>query len=267
MNSAGRAAELQRFKAYLAGKVADGKISLGTMEVYADAVQRWLFYVNGGEPTAEAAQSYIDALAGSLSASTVSLRAHAIVKWFKSRGVSIELECPTIRYPSPKYLKVDKIKKLLESCNTLLETVLITVLFDTAVRISELLNLRVDGIDWEEGFISVVRKGGRCEEVNISPKAMSVLKEWLSKRQSRSEKVFDGISYDDAWRIMKKVGKRAGIEVSPHMFRHSRAIQMLMSGRSLHDVQNHLGHANIATTANIYGRFKAVDMKGRIPTW
>ncbi|KKK84212.1 hypothetical protein LCGC14_2785600, partial [marine sediment metagenome] len=151
--------------------------------------------------------------------------------------------------------------------NTVLEETLIIVLFDTAVRISELLGTELSDINWTDKFISVIRKGGRREEVNISDKALEALSNWLDVRESDSKMVFMDLSYYNAWSILRAVGKRAGIKVHPHIFRHSRAIHMLMNGAELHTVKEHLGHANIATTINIYGRFKAVHLKELVPAW
>jgi integrase len=254
--------ELRRFREYLEPKARPGTIS-----VYVDALARWLSVLDGDTPTVETAQRYVNSLARILSPSTVNLRAHAIIKYFKSKGIRIELDCPTVRYPEPKYKSMQEIRRLIRACRTPLEETLITVLFDSAVRISELLNLEVADINWDYGLISVVRKGGRREEVNVSPRAMAVLHKWLDSREMRSSRVFGDLDYGEAWRITKRVGRRVRMDLSPHMLRHSRAIQMLMSGNTLGDVQNHLGHVNIATTANIYGRFKAMDLKGRIPAW
>lgn len=254
--------ELTKFGDYLRDRV-----SPTTRRVYLYAISRWYGFLDGHAPTQQSAQQYIDLLAKTRSPSTANLRAHAIIRLFKWKGTPITLDCPTIRMGEPKYLSMHQVEKLLAACTNLLESTLITVLFDTAVRISELLNLEVDDIDFEHGFILVTRKGGRKEEVNISGKALTTLSEWLNSRTSNQKRVFMGLSYNDAWLIIRSVGKRVKIDMHPHMLRHSRAIQMLLSGATLHDVQMHLGHRSITTTANVYGRFKAVDLKERIPSW
>ncbi len=255
--------DLLRFEEYLAGRV-----SPNTVIVYMYALRQWSRTLNGTKPSQKSAQAYIDRLTrANKSASTISLRAHAIMRWFRWKGIQVRLDCPTIRIGEPDYLVIEQIEALLARCNNVLEETLIVVLFDTAVRINELLNLELDGINWVGKFISVVRKGGRREEVNVSDKALEALSLWLSVRQSSSKRVFMDLLYWDAWSILKNVGKRAGIPLRPHLLRHSRAIFMLMNEATLHDVQMHLGHKSITTTANIYGRFKAVHLKKRIPVW
>jgi len=254
--------ELARFRSYLHDRVQPG-----TRDLYIYALDKW-FKQLAEEPTKELAQSYVDSLAhAGKSPSTVSTRAHAIMRWFRWKGDPMRLDCPTIRVGEPKYLTMDKIEKVIGLCVTVLEKVLVVVLFDTAIRISELLNLELDDIDRERGLISVIRKGGTREEVNISERALEVLDEWISVRRSKSKNVFMGISYWNAWDIIKALGKRVKVPLHPHIFRHSRAVQMLLNGATLHDVQLHLGHRSITTTANIYGRFRAMELKGRVPKW
>lgn len=257
--------EISRFGAYLTERV-----SPGTVGVYLHSLRLWFESLDGVKPSKEAAQSYLDRLTASgISPSTVNLRAHAIIRWFKWKERPITLDCPTIRYKDPEYLMIEEIEKLIEGSSTMFEEVLVVVLFDTAVRINELLGLGVDDIDWANGFISVVSKGGqgRKEQVNISEKGLKALENWLEARTEDSKRVFMDIDYNYAWRTIKKLGKRVGLEVHPHTFRHSRAIHMIMNGSELHTVKEHLRHRNIATTINIYGRFKAVHLKKLVPTW
>jgi len=255
--------ELEQFREYLSGRVQPG-----TVNVYINALQMWFAVGNGNTPTPESAQAYVDSLeAAGKSPSTVSTRAHAIMRYFRWKGQNIRLDCPTIRVGEPEYLSIDQLMTVIDKSSSILEKTLVVVLFDTAVRISELLNLRGSDIDRIHNLIGVTRKGGRLEMVNISDKALSQLDVWLGARRFTSKMVFEGFSYYDAWRLIKKLGVKTGIKMHPHIFRHSRAIQMLLSGATLHDVQMHLGHRSITTTANIYGRFKAIDVKKRIPAW
>jgi len=254
--------DLVKFGEYLGDYVAPT-----TLHVYTYALSKWFDTLNGGKPTKELAQHYVDVLSKTRSPSTTNLRAHAIMRYFKWKGTPISLDCPTIRMSEPNYLTMDQLGKVLASCNTILEKTLITVLFDTGVRISELLNLRLSDIDQDYKLITVVRKGGRKEDVNISDKGLAVLGEWLDARKSRSEAVFMDLSYHEAWMVIRNVGKKAKIPLHPHLLRHSRAVQMLKAGAPPYIVQGHLGHASITTTMNIYGKFRAIDIKENIPLW
>lgn len=259
----GNITDLAKFEGYIIDRA-----SPNTVRVYMYALRQWFRLLNGVKPSQSSAQSYIDALTkAGKSASTVTMRAHAIMRFFKWKGSPVILDCPTIRLGEINYLVIEQIEDLLAVCNTVLEEALITVLFDTAVRINELLNLELIDIDWSGKFISVVRKGGRREEVNISDKALMVLEKWLDVRESESKRVFMDITYYDAWTTTKNIGKRMGIKMHPHLLRHSRAIHMLRNGADIRTVKDHLGHKNIATTINIYGRFMAVHLKELVPAW
>jgi len=90
--------ELNAFKDYL-----DSRVQPGTASVYIYALRRWVDSLNGMPLSSKAAQHYIDSLARSgKSPSTVALRAHAIMRFFKWKGETIRLDCPTIRIAAPK---------------------------------------------------------------------------------------------------------------------------------------------------------------------
>lgn len=246
-----------------------GRVSNSTLQMYVYALKQFFASVNGDALTPELAQAYIDLLTKlGKSPSTVGLRAHAIMSFFRWRKTEVHLDCPSIKVNKPEYLKPPEIDRVIKACHTQLEKTIVVMLYDSAVRISELLNLTTDNIDWDNKTISVVRKGGRETEVNVSDKALKELKNWIDIRHSTSKRVFLDLDYYTVWGIVKDIGKRVGImNVHPHIFRHSRAISMLKSGAKPHIVQQHLGHRSIATTLDIYGAFLAADLRGEIPEW
>jgi len=254
--------ELREFGSYLGQHVQPG-----TANIYLYALRKWFDSLNGTAPTPKAAQNHIDLLAKPRAANTVAVRAHAIMRWFRWRKKEIHLDCPTIRLGEVKYLTMKEFDKVLGACRNSLEEALVVVLFDTAVRISELLNIELGDINREAMTISVIRKGGRRHEVNISEKGLAALDRWITERNSVSKRVFMDIDYWTAWDTIKRVGRRARIKVTPHVFRHTRAVFMLMKGADIHTVQQPLGHTNIATTINVYGRFRAAELRERIPSW
>jgi len=256
--------ELNQFTEYMTGRVSDS-----TLRVYTHALKQFFTRVNGNVLTPELAQTYVDSLTKlGKSPSTVGLRAHAIMSFFRWKKTEIHLDCPTIKVRKPEYLKPFEIERTIEACRTQLEKTIVVMLYDTAVRISELLNLTTDDIDWNAKTITVVRKGGRITEVNVSTKALKELRNWLNVRQSASKRVFLDLDYFTVWGIIKNIGKRAGFpNVHPHVFRHSRAISMLKSNAKPYVVQQHLGHRSIATTLDIYSMFLATDLREEIPEW
>jgi len=154
--------ELTQFRSYL-----EDHVSSGTVRVYIDALRHWFASLDGTNPSPKAAQTYVDTMAKGKSASTVSLRAHAIMRWFRWKGIQVRLDCPTIRMGEIEYLTLPEIAKVLAASTTVLERTLVTVLFDTAVRISELLNLGLDDVNWDLGHFGSEkrRKDGRGEHI------------------------------------------------------------------------------------------------------
>ena len=256
-------ASTEDFKEYLAKRSRPN-----TVQTYMAAFEEYLTFLDGDTPTRENAQEFVDDLmARGLAPNTVCVKANAVRRWFKWQGNPIALDTPSVNVPEPKYITTDELGRLLAKCDNALEKALIVGLFDTACRISELLNLKTDDIDWGNGLIKVTRKGGKEAWVNASDKCLIAFKDWLDARQSKSKNVFMDIDYQRARLVIQGVGNRAGIELHPHMFRHSRAVQMLLAGTEPHIVQQHLGHTSIRTTLDIYGRLMPVHLKKEIPEW
>ena len=255
---------LQQYADHMKGKISDS--SLG---IYIFGLRKYLASADGNVLSPDFAQRYVDSLEKlGKSPSTISVRAHAIMSYLRWNKVIVRLDSPTILVKKPEYLKLPEIERAIVFCRTQLERTLVIVLFDTAVRISELLGLRLSDIDWENKIITVIRKGHRVTEVNVSDKAMVELKKWLGIRRGESDRVFLDISYYDAWTIIKNIGKRAGISnMHPHIFRHSRAIQMLRAGVPINIVSQHLGHKSIKTTIDIYGNFTTPDVREQLAPW
>jgi len=242
------------------------RASRNTVSLYVNIVKAYLKWVEIECKQINDAQAYLDWLEEKgKSASTISTRAYAIQKYFKWKGITASTNCPTIKMGEPKYISKDKVSKMIESCSGV-DRVLILVLFDSGVRISELLNLKVSDINLASMTMDVTRKGGRRDTVNIGEESIKGLM-LLSEGKDSDDEIFSGMDYQYALKIVRKAGKQVGADVTPHTLRHSRAIQMLNDGAELWVVQQHLGHTSIATTANIYGRFKAKDLKNKIPKW
>lgn len=256
--------DLDQFAVYMSSRV-----SPATLRIYLAALKQFSAGMDGHVLTPELAQDYLDSLTKSgKSPSTVGLRAHAIMGYFKYKKMDVHLDCPSVKVKKPEYLKPPEVGKVIRACRTQLERTVVVMLYDTAVRISELLSLITDNIDWQAKTINVVRKGGRETEVNVSDKALKELRKWLSARRSTSKRVFLDLDYYTIWGVIKKIGERAGFSnIHPHIFRHSRAINMLKSGAKPYVVQQHLAHASITTTMNIYGMFMASDLREDIPEW
>lgn len=176
------------------------------------------------------------------------------------------LQTPKLGKHLPEVLSVEEIDKIIQAIDmekkegqrnrAILET-----LYSCGLRVSELCNLKISDLYFEEGFIKVEGKGNKQRLIPISERAMKEIKYWLSDRaQGRIKPGFEdyvflarwgnGISRIMVFHLIKELAERAEIKksISPHTFRHSFATHLLEGGANLRIIQCMLGHENIGTT-------------------
>ncbi len=155
---------------------------------------------------------------------------------------------------------------------------ILEVLYATGMRVSELVDLTLDRINSDVGYVRVFGKGSKERIIPIGAMALSALDDYLRELRpqlvsmrshdyvflSRTGRPMDRSS---VWRVVRKHAKFAGIRkgVSPHTLRHCFATHLLQGGADLRVVQELLGHADVATT-QIYthvdeSRLKSVHQK------
>ncbi len=180
-----------------------------------------------------------------------------------------------------KFLDLDQIKKLLDSPNTstligLRDRSILETFFSTGLRISELVSLNRDQIkiddNTEELEIVVIGKGNRPRPVYLSSRAVKWIKEYLNTRNDKEKALFINykgpknaskrLSVRSVENIVKKYTVIAGLPsfTVPHTLRHSFATDLLSQGVDLREVQEFLGHKNIATT-QIYAHVTSKRLK------
>ena len=175
------------------------------------------------------------------------------------------IKLPKLEKKLPNYLTIEEIDKLLDI--KLIKPIdyrnkaMLEVLFATGTKISELINLTLNQIDYNECIIRVLGKGKKDRIIPIGNTAMEYLKLYINEyrgfilKTKNSEYVFINkngtkISRQGFFKILKKLVKEAGIEkdVSPHTLRHSFATYLLNNGADLRIIQELLGHENLVTT-------------------
>ena len=177
----------------------------------------------------------------------------------------VSFSAPRISRYHPQYLSVREIAGILESIDTSTtagkrDRAMIEILYGSGLRISELIDLKYNDIEYEAGFLKVIGKGRKQRLVPLGGYAREALEAFLATKedkpgQARSKFVFSnrsGLRYSRValWKMVKKRVLQAGIAkpVSPHTFRHSFATHLLEGGADLRVVQEMLGHADISTT-------------------
>jgi integrase/recombinase XerD len=141
------------------------------------------------------------------------------------------------------------------------DTAMMELMYATGIRVSEIITLTMNSINWQVGYLVVMGKGGKERIVPIGRSAYNFLSEYVNQGRPKFMKgqktniLFlnrsgNGLTRQGFWKIVKRYVLRAGLnkKVHPHTFRHSFASHLLEGGADLRSVQIMLGHADIATT-------------------
>ena len=177
------------------------------------------------------------------------------------------LESPNIGFKLPEVLTVEEIDRIIATVDrskaegqrnrAILET-----LYSCGLRVSELVNLKLSDLYFDEGFIKVEGKGNKQRLIPISPRAINEIKLYFTDRNQIEVKsghedfVFISLrrgkrlSRIMIFHMIKELAQQASItkNISPHTFRHSFATHLLEGGANLRAIQCMLGHESIATT-------------------
>lgn len=138
---------------------------------------------------------------------------------------------------------------------------MLELMYATGLRVSELISLTINSINWPAGYLSTVGKGNKERIVPIGKTALDCLRRYLGSARGGLMKgkittlLFvnrsgNGLSRQGFWKVVRKYADKAGLQkkVHPHTFRHSFATHLLEGGADLRSVQVMLGHADISTT-------------------
>ena len=152
-----------------------------------------------------------------------------------------------------RFLTTEQVNKLLNTPDSRTkkgkrDRAILEVLFDTGLRVSELLSLTLPQINFDRKEITVIGKGSKRRVVFISDQAVKYLNKYLETYPIK-DKIFS-ITSKTVQNIVKIYCHRAMLSkiITPHGLRHSLATNLLSSGADLRSIQEILGHKNIATT-------------------
>ena len=150
------------------------------------------------------------------------------------------------------YLTEEDIRQLVQACKKERDKLLITLLFQTGVRISEALALTPAAIRNFEGkpAMEIVGKGKKLRMVALPVNLKEKLESYAYRAKIEPRMRFFGINRSRAWQILNEAREAAGLEkrVFPHLLRHSDAIIRLRKTGNPKALQYHLGHNSPAMT-------------------
>lgn len=182
-----------------------------------------------------------------------------------SNNPVIGLRAPKSAKTLPQALSIEQAVKLVDISDDAVLSVrdhaILELFYSSGLRLSELVNLNLDALNFGDGTVQVTGKGNKTRIVPLGSHAIEAIQIWLKKRMdllinNPTEKaVFIGlqgrrISARNIQYRLKEWAIKQGINssVHPHMLRHSFASHVLQSSQDLRAVQEMLGHANISTT-------------------
>lgn len=184
---------------------------------------------------------------------------------------SDKIELGKAESKSLKFLNHEQVERLLSqpivsTPQGLRDKTIMEVLFSTGLRVSELVKLDRNNINFKTAEIGVIGKGGRPRVVFLSVRAIEWLQKYLVSREDRYKPLFirfagrnpDPAQRDESFRltvrsVQRIVGKycrkaQLPVTITPHGLRHSFATDLLTNGADIRAIQEMLGHKNISTT-------------------
>ncbi len=269
------------FESYISYLQVERGLSPNTVDAYQRDVRDFLAYLESKGIQADIAAKqdlilYLQRLHDRLSERSVMRKIVSLRSFYRfllldghiSHDPTETLQTPRIWQTLPQYLEFAEVEALLDQPDVqthhgLRDRTMLETLYATGLRVSELVNLRLDAIRFEEGYLMTMGKGSKERIVPFGDAALSWLKRYLKdsrprflRRKGSSPHLFlsqrgTAMTRQNFWMLIVRYGRLAGIEkskLSPHKLRHSFATHLLENGADIRAVQIMLGHADISTT-------------------
>ena len=181
---------------------------------------------------------------------------------------AIDIDSPKLSEKLPVVLTDEEIKRLLEVAEGIKDKLLLEMFYATGMRVSEMVSLKVEDIDYNDGWVRIFGKGSKERFVPVGKNILKLLKKYVEeKKLEPNEYLFSKsngkpLTRVSVWKIVKKYSQKAGInkKVAPHTLRHTFATHLLENGADLRSIQELLGHSNIDTT-QIYTHVNRKNLK------
>jgi len=181
------------------------------------------------------------------------------------KNPAVSLSSPKTWFSLPKFLTVKEVESLLKQPDDkdirgIRDKAMLELLYATGLRVSELVSLKTNDLNLEEGFLLCLGKGGKERIVPIGDSAARAVRNYLDEARplllkQLNEFLFltyrgSAFTRQGFWKLLKAYAKKAGLDlkISPHILRHSFATHLLERGADLRSLQLMLGHSQITTT-------------------
>ena len=184
---------------------------------------------------------------------------------YKIKDISSKIINPKLRRKLPNILTIEEVDNLLDiKLNTPFDyrnKAMLELMYSSGLRVSELVDLKLNNIDLDNGYVRCLGKGKKERIIPIGEIAIEYLKIYINeyrnsmKKGYYTENVFlnnhgKNITRQGFFLIIKNIAKEKNINknITPHMLRHSFATHLLNNGANLRTIQEMLGHSSITTT-------------------
>ncbi|MBI2448903.1 tyrosine-type recombinase/integrase [Candidatus Pacearchaeota archaeon] len=225
-----------------------------TIKSYTFAVERYLQYASG-KLNEDSLKNYIQMLIKRQNPSTVSANLSAVEFFFdKVLNHKIKLSHPKRNKHIPNILTQEEIKRMINVTSNIKHKLIIKLLYGCGLRVSELINLKKEDINFNEDLIKInLSKGRKDRFVKIPNSIKNELASYINL--TNSDILFESanggkLTTKTIQLLVKNSARKANIKkhVHPHTLRHSFATHLLEQGTDLRIIQKLLGHSDIKTT-------------------
>jgi len=158
------------------------------------------------------------------------------------------IERPRIKEQEIRYLKHSQVIRLIASIPEAREQLIVRTIYATGVRISELCNMNIEDIDFEEQTIRIKGKGGKIRTVFVDPETLREMEPFIGNRIEGPLFVGQQGNHISPRTVQHLFEKYAPTGITPHKIRHSYASELYRRSKNLRVVQENLGHSSIKTT-------------------
>lgn len=238
-----------------------------TVKAYINSVDRFMNFSKNKGLNEDSIKSYIQINLKNKNPSSVRRDLFAIKFFFDSvLKQKINLPNPKKNKPLPEILTIQEIKKLIEVTNNPKHRLIIKMLYGTGLRVSEIVSLKKEDLNFEENLIKInLAKGKKDRFVKIPTSIENELKSYCNLNNlnilfpsNRGGK----LTKNTIQKIVQNSAKKSGIKkrVYPHLLRHSFATHLFEQGTDLRLIQKLLGHSDIKTT-QIYTQISQASIK------
>jgi len=242
-------------------------LSKQTVKGYIFSVEKFLEFSKKQGLNEESVKNYIQIKLENGNPSSVRKDLFAI-KFFFEKVLKQKLILPNPKKNNilPEILTIDEIRKLIANTSNTKHKLIIKLLYGTGLRVSEIVNLKKEDINFEESLIHIKLAKGKKDRFVKIPESISKELQKFSELE-KGKYLFESnrggkLTTSTIQAILKNAAKKARIKkrVYPHLLRHSFATHLLEQGTDLRIIQKLLGHSDIKTT-QIYTQISQASIK------